>query len=78
MIFAPMDDTVAGTYVVTLTEKATGNTLRSATVKLNSREKTRSLRGLPVLMNWDPSESYTDIIIDGDFLIRVTVPPAGR
>jgi hypothetical protein len=74
MIFAPIDETVGGTYRVTLKDKATGGTLRSATVKLNSNEKTRSLRGLPVSMSWDAPESYSDITIDGVFLIRLSVP----
>ena len=74
MIFAPMRETVAGAYVVTLVDKSTGSTLRSATIKLNSKEKTRTLRGLPVSMTWDASESYSDIIIDGVFLIRMSVP----
>ncbi len=77
MIFAPMDDTVGGTYTVTLTDRLTGNTLRTATVKLNSNEETKSLRGLPVSMIWDPSESYADIIVDGAFLIRISVPLSG-
>ena len=77
MVFAPLDESVAGTYIVTLTGKATGNALRSATIKLNSKEKTKSLRGLPVSMNWDSLESYSDIIIDGEFLIRVSVPASG-
>lgn len=74
MVFAPMDETVGGTYIVTLKDKTTGNTLRSATVKLNSDEKTRSLHGLPISMSWDASESYADVTIDGDFLIRLSVP----
>ncbi|MDZ4851659.1 MAG: hypothetical protein SGI77_20420 [Pirellulaceae bacterium] len=74
MIFAPIDETFGGTYVVTLKDKSTGSTLRYAAVKLNSKEKTRSLRGLPVSMIWDASESYSDIIIDGEFLIRMSVP----
>ena len=78
MIFAPMNETVGGTYIVTLKDRSTGNTLRSATVKLNSNDETKSLRGVPVSMIWDPSESYSDIIIDGAFLIRVSVPLSGR
>lgn len=74
MVFAPMKETVGGTYTVTLKDKATGNTLRTATVKLNANEKTRSLRGLPVSMSWDVAESYSDITIDGVFLIRLSVP----
>lgn len=77
MVFAPINETTAGTYTVTLTDKPTGSTLRSATVKLNSREKTQSLRGRLVSMNWDPTESFSDIIIDGDFLIRMSVPASG-
>ena len=73
MIFAPMKETFRGTYAVTLKEKPTGKPVRSATVKLNSKEKTRSLRRLPVSMIWDASESYCDIIIDGSFLIRISV-----
>ena len=74
MIFAPMRETVAGAYVVTLVDKSTSSTLRSATIKLNSKEKTRSLRGLPISMNWDAAESYSDIVIDGELLIRTSVP----
>jgi hypothetical protein len=74
MVFAPMDETVGGTYTVTLKDKTTGSTLRTATVKLNANEKTRSLRGLPISMSWDAAESYSDITIDGVFLIRLSVP----
>jgi len=74
MVFAPMDETVGGTYVVKLVDKSTGSTLRSATIKLNSKEKTRSLRGLPVSMNWDTFESYSDIVIDGELLMRMYMP----
>jgi hypothetical protein len=74
MIFAPMDETAGGTYDVTLKDKSTGHTLRSATITLGSNEKTRSLRGFPVSMKWDASESYSDIVIDGEVLIRISVP----
>jgi hypothetical protein len=74
MIMAPMKPTLGGTYVITLRNKATGRTLRSATVKLSSEEETKALRGLPVSMNWDSSESYVDMDIAGDFLIRMSVP----
>jgi hypothetical protein len=74
MASAPMSETVGGTYTVTLKDKTTGKTLRSATVKLNANEKTRSLRGLPISMSWDAQESYSDITIDGVFLIRLSVP----
>ena len=72
-----MNETVAGAYVITLSDKITGRVLRTATVKLNSNEKTRPLRGIPITMIWDSSESYSDIMLDGDFLIRVSVPQSG-
>lgn len=73
-IFAPTDETFAGTYVVTLIDKATGNTLRSTTVELNSKERTKSLRGCPISMIWDATESTADITIDGNFLVRISTP----
>ena len=77
-IWAPMDPAVAGTYSIMLRENKTGRTLRSATVKLNSKEKTKSLRGLPVSMTWDSLETYADIGVDGDFLMRISVPVTGQ
>jgi hypothetical protein len=75
-IVAPMKPTLEGTYVITLRNKATGRAVRSATVKLNADERTKALRGVPVSMNWESSETYADINIDGDFLIRMSVPPS--
>ncbi|MEZ6078556.1 MAG: hypothetical protein R3C56_23655 [Pirellulaceae bacterium] len=43
-------------------------------IKLGSGEMTKSLRGLPVRMDWDASEKYSDIVVDGEFLVRVSVP----
>lgn len=77
MILAPLKETVAGTYIVTLRSKATGNTLRSVTIKLNPNEKTRPVRGQAVSMKWDATEAYADIMVDGDFLTRISIPSNG-
>lgn len=74
-MMAPMEPTAAGTYDITLRDKPADKTLRRVTVKLNRKEKTKSLRGLPVTMNWDETESYVDISVDGGFLVRISVPP---
>ena len=74
-MMAPMEPTAAGTYDITLRDKRADTTLRHVTVKLNRKEKTKSLRGLPITMNWDGTESYVDISVDGAFLIRISVPP---
>ncbi len=74
MVMAPMEPTHGGTYLLTLTEKTTGKVLRETTIKLNSRETTKAIRGRPVLMKWDASETTIDVTIDGEFLIRVAVP----
>lgn len=74
-MMSPMEPTVAGTYDITLRDRQAETTLRQVTVKLNRKEKTKSLRGLPVTMNWDGTESYVDISVDGTFLVRISVPP---
>lgn len=71
---APMKPTDRGAYVVTLTEKATGKLLRTITIRLDSGEKTKTIRGLPVSMKWDATESIVDVTIDGEFLTRIAVP----
>ncbi len=73
-IFAPLQETVAGSYHLTLKDKATGQTLRSLTLKLGATEKTRSLRGGTVSVSWDAAESYSDVLIDGEFLLRLSLP----
>lgn len=75
MVMAPMEPTTRGTCVVTLTEKATGQLLRTNTIRLDSGQRTRSIRGLPVSMNWDATESTADVTIGGEFLVRISVPP---
>lgn len=40
-------------------------------------EKTRALGGLPVSITWNASESYSDIMIDGNFLTRLSIPSTG-
>lgn len=74
MIMAPMEQTFGGSYVVTLRDKVTSQVLRTVRVTLNSKELTKSLRGLPVSMIWDASESCADVSVDGDFLLRMSVP----
>ena len=69
-----MNPTDRGAYVVTLTDKATGKRLRTITIRLDSGEKTKAIRGLPVSMKWDATESIVDVTIGGEFLIRVAVP----
>lgn len=70
-----MEPTTAGTYDITLRDRQADTTLRRVTVTLNRNEKTKSLRGLPVTMNWDGTESYVDISVDEAFLVRLSVPP---
>lgn len=77
LIMAPMEPTTAGAYDITLRDKRADTTLRQVTVKLNQKEKTKSLRGLPVTMDWSGTESYVDISVDGAFLVRISVPPHG-
>jgi hypothetical protein len=74
MVMAPMQPKSGGTYVVTLTEKNSGRLLRTNTIRLDSRQKTKSIRGLQVSMGWDATESTADVTIDGEFLVRVAVP----
>lgn len=74
MIEAPLVPTPGGAYVVTLTDKATGQLLRINSIQLDSEQKTKSIRGLPVSMVWDATESTADIIIDGEFLVRISTP----
>jgi hypothetical protein len=73
-IWGPMNERNAGTYRITIMVRATGETLRTYFIKLGSGEMTKSLRGLPVRMDWDASEKYSDIVVDGEFLVRVSVP----
>ncbi|MCA9157209.1 MAG: hypothetical protein KDA72_02710 [Planctomycetales bacterium] len=56
--------------------RATGETLRTYFIKLGLGEMTKSLRGLPVRMDWDASEESLDIVVDGEFLFGVSVPPS--
>jgi hypothetical protein len=77
MVMAPMNPTSRGTYVVTLTEKASGRILRTNSIRLDSGQKTKSIRGLPVSMDWNATESAADVTIDGEFLIRISVPTSG-
>ena len=74
MVMAPMEPTSGGTYVVTLTEKATGRLLRRNTIRINSAEWTKTIRGQLVLMRWDATETTVDVTIDGELLIRIAVP----
>ncbi len=73
-IFGPINERNAGTYRITIRDSATGVTLRTYFIKLGSGEMTKSLRGLPVRMDWDAAEKYADIVVEGEFLIRVSVP----
>jgi hypothetical protein len=73
-LMAPLEPTDGGTYVVSLTDKATGKLLRTHAIRLNSGEKTKAIRELPVSMKWDATESHVDVAIDGAFLIRLAVP----
>lgn len=73
-ISAPMEKTSGGTYEIELINKATGQTLRYLNIQLGSREKTKTLRGIPITMVWNKEETLVDIIIDGEFLARVSVP----
>jgi hypothetical protein len=69
-----LEPAARGAYVVTLSEKATRRLLRTNTIRLDSGEKTKSIRGLPVVINWDATETSVDVTLDGEFLIRVAVP----
>ncbi|MEO8269304.1 MAG: hypothetical protein ABI557_06260 [Aureliella sp.] len=73
-IFGPMNERNGGTYRIIIRDTTTGVTLRTYSITLSFEEMTKSLRGAPVRMDWDMSEEYADIVIDGEFLIRVSVP----
>lgn len=74
-IMAPVSPTIAGTYKILLIENATGNTIRAVEIQLNSKERTKPLRGLPVTTVWDAAESSVDIMVDGTFLVGISMPP---
>ncbi len=63
-VMGPMEPEAGGTYVLTLSEKTTGKLLRTNAVRFNSGEMTKSIRGLPVLIQWDATETTVDVTID--------------
>lgn len=71
-IFAPMSETRAGSYDITLIDRMSGQTVRNVRCKLSSNEYTVPLRGGDVAMLWDSTESYAEILIDGDFVVRIS------
>ncbi|MBD3676223.1 MAG: hypothetical protein HUJ26_22155 [Planctomycetaceae bacterium] len=73
-ITAPLEETTGGTYEIELINNATGQTLRSMSIQLSTEEKTISLRGQPVSFEWDEEETSVGIILDGEFLTRLSVP----
>ena len=78
-IYAPLQPTAGGTYELVLADKATGQELRTITVTLDPRERTKSVRGpTPITTTWDPAEAYADVAIDGQDLVRVVAPVTGR
>jgi len=77
-IMAPMEETPGGTYEIDLTNKATGQTVRSVSIELASHEKTMSLRGGPIAFEWNEEKSFVDIILDGELLTRIAIPATER
>ncbi len=73
-ITSPMEPVAGGTYTVHLLEKPENKVLRKFTLQLNSTDSTLPLRGEQVSIQWNAEETFADISVRDEFLLRVSLP----
>ena len=73
-IIAPESPRRGGAYSLELTRKVDDAPLRKIKVALPGAESTIRLRAGHAAFEWDVAETYADVSVDGNRLIRIYVP----